>query len=153
MLFVRGGVLTFDYNDFHRHTRLTADTPLSPGAREIVLQVIRTPEGGGDASLRVDGRTVAAGAGFRACSSPSSPTSAWTSSTFSTVTDDYAAPVRLRQDPEGGDLPEILSRQAGRRRPRSGPRWPGNGAASRVVEAQNVGAASFQPLEAGQAGA
>jgi len=56
------GVLTFDYNDFHRHTRLTADGPLSPGAREIVLQVTRTAEGGGEASLQVDGRTVAAGA-------------------------------------------------------------------------------------------
>jgi arylsulfatase A-like enzyme len=102
VLFVRDGVLTFDYNDFHRHTRLNADAPLSPGAREIVLQVTRTPEGAGDASLRVDGRTVASGRIPRLLFIISS-LGMDLGRSLSPVTDDYAAPFAY-----GGTLKEVI---------------------------------------------
>lgn len=61
VLYVREGVPVFDYNDFHRHTRIVADTRLTPGRREIGLRVERTADGGADVRLTVDG--AAAGAG------------------------------------------------------------------------------------------
>ena len=60
-IYVKEGRLTFDYNEFHAHTRLTAAEPLSPGDHEIVLRVTRGGDGGGEAELSVDGATVAAG--------------------------------------------------------------------------------------------
>ena len=60
VIYVKNGRLTFDYNEFHAHTRLTAAEPLSPGDHEIILQVTRGG-GGGDAVLTVDGETAAEG--------------------------------------------------------------------------------------------
>ena len=60
-VYVKGGRLTFDYNEFHNHTRLTAEAPLAPGDHEITLKVVRSPDGGGEASLAVDGQPVADG--------------------------------------------------------------------------------------------
>jgi arylsulfatase len=59
VLYVKDGRLTFDYNDFHQHTTLAADSPLAPGARRIELKVTRV-ETAGQVELKIDGRTVAA---------------------------------------------------------------------------------------------
>jgi hypothetical protein len=80
----------------------TADAPLSPGAREIVLQVTRTAEGGGAAALRVDGRTVAAGRIPRLLFTISS-LGMDLGRSLSPVTDDYAAPFAY-----GGTLKEVI---------------------------------------------
>lgn len=61
VLYVKGGVPLFDYNDFHRHTRIAGDAPLTPGRHEIGLRVARTADGGADVSLSVDGIPVASG--------------------------------------------------------------------------------------------
>ena len=111
VLMVRGGVLVFDYNEFHRHTRLAADAPLAPGAREIVLQVTRTPEGGADASLQVDGRTVAAGKIPRLLFIISS-LGMDLGRSLSPVTDDYAAPFAY-----AGTLNDVIFEIPGRQPP------------------------------------
>ena len=61
VIYVKNGQLTFDYNEFHAHTRLTAAEPLSPGDHEIILRVTRGGDGGAEAVLSVDGVTVAEG--------------------------------------------------------------------------------------------
>jgi arylsulfatase len=60
-IYVQGGRLTFDYNEFHAHTRLAAAEPLTPGDHEIGLTVTRDGSGGADAVLSVDGAVVAQG--------------------------------------------------------------------------------------------
>jgi arylsulfatase len=111
VLFIKDGRLAFDYNDFHRHTRLTADEPLPPGAHEIVLRIIRTPAGGGQASLQVDGRTVAAGEIPRLLFVISSQGMDLGRS-LSPVTADYAAPFAY-----GGVLKEVIFEIPGRAPP------------------------------------
>jgi arylsulfatase A-like enzyme len=60
-LLVRDGRLAFDYNDFHRHTRIDAEAPLTAGPHTIVLGVKRRGDGGGDVTLQVDGQIIASG--------------------------------------------------------------------------------------------
>jgi arylsulfatase len=91
VLFIKNGRLVFDYNDFHRHTRLEAAEPLAPGDHTIVLEVVREGDGTGKASLSVDGRSVAAGAIPRLLFIISS-TGMDVGRSLSPVTDDYAAP-------------------------------------------------------------
>ncbi len=90
-LFVKEGRLVFDYNDFHRHTRLEAETLLTPGARTIVLEVRRNADGSAEADLSVDGAPVAAGKIPRLLFIISS-TGMDLGRSLSPVTDDYAAP-------------------------------------------------------------
>ena len=54
-LYVLKDRLVFDYNDFHRHTRLVSDAELAPGPHEIGLDVARTADGGGDIVLTLAG--------------------------------------------------------------------------------------------------
>ncbi len=90
-LFVKNGRLVFDYNDFHRHTRLEARTPLPPGHHQIVLEVRRNADGSAEADLSVDGEAVAAGKIPRLLFIISS-TGMDLGRSLSPVTDDYAAP-------------------------------------------------------------
>jgi arylsulfatase len=57
-IYIKDGRLTFDYNEFHHHTRAASQWALSPGSHEVSLKVLRTAEGGGDVSLSVDGQVV-----------------------------------------------------------------------------------------------
>lgn len=61
VLYLKGGVPVFDYNDFRRHTHIAGDAQLMPGRHEIGLQVDRTPDGGADVRLSVDGTPAGAG--------------------------------------------------------------------------------------------
>jgi arylsulfatase A-like enzyme len=90
-LFIKDGRLVFDYNDFHRHTRLEARTPLTPGPHTITLDVRRNGDGSAEADLRVDGEPVAAGKIPRLLFIISS-TGMDLGRSLSPVTDDYAAP-------------------------------------------------------------
>jgi Sulfatase len=90
-LFVKNGRLVFDYNDFHRHTRLEARTPLAPGEHTIALDVRRNADGSAEADLSVDGEAVAAGKIPRLLFIISS-TGMDLGRSLSPVTDDYAAP-------------------------------------------------------------
>ena len=90
-LFVKDGRLVFDYNDFHRHTRLEARTPLTPGNHTIALDVRRNGDGSAEADLSVDGEAVAAGKIPRLLFIISS-TGMDLGRSLSPVTDDYAAP-------------------------------------------------------------
>jgi arylsulfatase len=60
-LYLKEGVPVFDYNDFHRHTRVVGEAPLEPGRHEIGLRIERTPDGGADVSLTVDGHVAGTG--------------------------------------------------------------------------------------------
>jgi len=91
VLFVKDGRLVFDYNDFHRHTRLEAASRLPPGEHTIVLAVTRGADGSADASLSVDGELVAEGTIPRLLFIISS-TGMDVGRSLSPVTDDYAAP-------------------------------------------------------------
>jgi arylsulfatase len=92
VLMVKDGRLVFDYNDFHRHTRLAASERLTPGAHEIELEVVRAPESpGGVASLAVDGKEVARADIPRVLFMISS-TGMDLGRSLSPVTEDYAAP-------------------------------------------------------------
>jgi arylsulfatase len=90
-LFVKHGRLVFDYNEFHRHTRVEAATPLTPGPHRIELVVTRTADGGGDIALSVDGEAVASGHAPRLLFMMSS-TGMDLGRSLSPVTEDYAAP-------------------------------------------------------------
>ncbi|MDR3511699.1 MAG: arylsulfatase [Caulobacteraceae bacterium] len=90
VLLVKNGRLVFDYNDFHRHTRLEAETTLAPGPHEIGLSVERTGEGG-EATLLVDGQVVAQGHVPRLLFLISS-TGMDLGRSLSPVTGDYVAP-------------------------------------------------------------
>lgn len=91
VLFVKQGRLVFDYNEFHHHTRLETDTPLTPGPHEIGLGVTRTADGGGDVALSVDGQVVVSGRIPRLLFIVSS-TGMDLGRSLSPVVDDYAAP-------------------------------------------------------------
>jgi arylsulfatase A-like enzyme len=91
VLFVKDGRLVFDYNDFHRHTRLEAVSKLKPGEHTIVLAVTREADGSAEASLSVDGQFAAAGKIPRLLFLISS-TGMDVGRSLSPVTDDYAAP-------------------------------------------------------------
>ena len=91
VLMVKEGRLVFDYNDFHRHTRLEAKVPLSTGPHEIAFSATRTPDGGGDLLLKVDGETVAEAHAPRLLFMISS-TGMDLGRSLSPVTEDYAAP-------------------------------------------------------------
>jgi arylsulfatase A-like enzyme len=91
VLFVKDGRLVFDYNHFHEHTRITADTALTPGAHEIALSLARRSDGGGDIELRVDGRSVGSGLAPKLLFVISS-TGMDIGRSLSPVTADYTAP-------------------------------------------------------------
>jgi arylsulfatase len=91
VLMVKDGRVVFDYNSFHDHARLTAQTPLAPGAHEIAVQVDRRMDGGGDMTLTVDGQVVATGNVPRLLFLISS-TGMDLGRSLSPVTHDYAAP-------------------------------------------------------------
>lgn len=61
VLYVKSGHVVFDYNDFHSHTVIASDVALTPGAHQLILQVTRTQDGGGDVILTLDGRPCASG--------------------------------------------------------------------------------------------
>jgi len=60
-LYVKEGRLVFDYNHFHEHTRVAASEPLTTGAHAVQVSVERTPDGGGDIGIVVDGNVAGAG--------------------------------------------------------------------------------------------
>ncbi|MFI4975831.1 MAG: arylsulfatase [Caulobacterales bacterium] len=91
VLCVKDGRLLFDYNEFHRHTRIEAPGPLSAGPHEVGLTVLRTANGGGEISLAVDGHVAASGEVPRLLFMISS-TGMDLGRSLSPVTDDYAAP-------------------------------------------------------------
>ena len=59
VLYVKGGRLVFDYNAFHRHTRMTAADVLEAGTHKIVLKIVRGEGAGAEMVLDVDGLEVA----------------------------------------------------------------------------------------------
>jgi len=61
VLYIKDGLLRFDYNSFHDHTLVTADTPLTPGLHLVELKVIRREDGGADVTLAVDGACIGKG--------------------------------------------------------------------------------------------
>lgn len=61
VLYVKDGRVRFDYNCFHKHTHVTASTPLAPGSHKIEVQVARRADGGADVTLTVDGADIATG--------------------------------------------------------------------------------------------
>jgi arylsulfatase len=61
VLYIRNGRPHFDYNAFHDHTAVAGSAALAPGRHKIALSVTRRADGGGDISLSVDGKEVAAG--------------------------------------------------------------------------------------------
>ena len=91
VLMVKDGRLAFDYNDFHRHTRVTAPAPVTPGKHTVELKVMRAADGGGDITLTLDGAEVASGKAPRLLFMISS-TGMDLGRSLSPVTDDYAAP-------------------------------------------------------------
>lgn len=91
VLFVHNGRLVFDYNDFHQHTRMTADAPLAPGRHEVTFDVQRRDDGGGDLRLTVDGQLVAQARAPRLLFMISS-TGMDFGRSLSPVTEDYVAP-------------------------------------------------------------
>ncbi|WP_309644536.1 arylsulfatase [Phenylobacterium sp.] len=91
VLFVKDGRLAFDYNDFHHHSRVTVEAPLSPGAHEIELTVARNAEGGGDVVLSLDGAVAATGT-IRRLLFMISTIGMDLGRSLSPVVDDYAAP-------------------------------------------------------------
>ena len=91
VLMIKDGRLTFDYNDFHSHTRVAAPAPLTPGAHSVELKVDRASDGGGDFALSVDGQVVASAHAPRLLFMISS-TGMDLGRSLSPVTDDYAAP-------------------------------------------------------------
>ena len=90
-LFVKNGRLVFDYNEFHRHTRVECRDALVPGPHELVLKVVRNADGGGDVSLSIDGEQVA-GARVPRLLFMISSTGMDLGRSLSPVTDDYVAP-------------------------------------------------------------
>ena len=90
VLYVKGGRLVFDYNDFHDHTRFVADAPLGPGRREVGLKVERDGFGA-QVAMTVDGRTVASGIIQRLLFMISS-TGMDIGRSLAPVNDDYRAP-------------------------------------------------------------
>jgi arylsulfatase len=91
VLMVKDGRVVFDYNAFHRHTRLTAPTRLAPGPHRLELAVTRTPDGGADLVLTIDGEAAAQGRLQRLLFMISS-TGMDLGRSLSPVTGDYAAP-------------------------------------------------------------
>lgn len=91
VLFIKGGGLVFDYNEFHRHTRVEAESPLAPGAHTVTLRADRTAEGGADVTVSVDGAVVGKGRVPRLLFLISS-TGMDIGRSLSPVTGDYRAP-------------------------------------------------------------
>ena len=91
VLFIKNGRLTFDYNEFHHHTRIASDAELPPGPHELELKVQRTADGGGDITLMADGKTVATGHIPKLLFMISS-TGMDLGRSLSPVTEDYVAP-------------------------------------------------------------
>jgi arylsulfatase len=61
VLYVKDGRCVFDYNAFHDHTVVAAESPLAAGERRIGLAVERRPDASGQVTLSVDGEAVARG--------------------------------------------------------------------------------------------
>jgi arylsulfatase A-like enzyme len=91
VIFIRDGRVVFDYNNFHHHTRVGADRPLSPGPHVIELKVTRTADGGGDFTFAIDG-AAAGGGRIPKLLYMISTTGMDIGRSLSPVTDDYAAP-------------------------------------------------------------
>ncbi|HLK26928.1 MAG TPA: sulfatase-like hydrolase/transferase, partial [Caulobacteraceae bacterium] len=90
-LYVKEGRLVFDYNHFHDHTRLAAPEALAAGARTVTVSVDRSPDGGGDIEMQIDGRVVGAGRAPKLLYMVSS-TGMDIGRSLSPVTADYSAP-------------------------------------------------------------
>ena len=60
-LYIKSGQLCFDYNAFHDHTRIEADTPLGAGSHVVVLKVMRGADRSAEVTISVDGESVADG--------------------------------------------------------------------------------------------
>ena len=58
-LYVKGGLLHFDYNCFHAHSRAVASAALAPGEHLVTLDITRLSGGGADVALSVDAVLVA----------------------------------------------------------------------------------------------
>ena len=91
VLYVKDGRVTFDYNCFHAHTKLVADRPLEPGARQVQLVVTRGGDEAGRAELSIDGAPVGAADIPRLLFIISS-TGMDLGRSLAPVNDDYAAP-------------------------------------------------------------
>ncbi|MDF1729911.1 MULTISPECIES: arylsulfatase [unclassified Minwuia] len=90
-LYVSGGRVVFDYNCFREHSRIATETPLSPGAHEVVVQVDRNADQSATATLSVDG-TVAGTAHIPMLLRIISSTGMDFGRSNAPVTDDYLAP-------------------------------------------------------------
>ena len=121
-LFVKDGRLVFDYNEFHRHTRVEAATPLTPG--EHTHRAGRRPRRRRRRRRRP--RRRRRGGGQRPWPRllfMISSTGMDLGRSLSPVTDDYAAPVRLsRQASTRWCSTPRRCRRSARSRPRSGRR-------------------------------
>jgi len=61
VLYVKDRRVVFDYNHFHHHTRVVAAAPLAAGMHTLMVSVERTPDGGGDIEVQIDGQVAGAG--------------------------------------------------------------------------------------------
>jgi arylsulfatase len=62
VLYVKNGRCVFDYNAFHEHSNVVANTLLATGRRRIEVVIDRQPDGSANVTMLVDGQTVGSGA-------------------------------------------------------------------------------------------
>ena len=91
VVYIKEGRLTFDYNDFHHHTRLDLETPLTPGPHELKLKLARRADGGADLEAVLDGQP-AGSANIPRLLFMISSTGMDLGRSLSPVNDDYDAP-------------------------------------------------------------
>jgi arylsulfatase len=61
VLYIQNGRCAFDYNGFHDHSLVVAETALAPGRRRVEVVVERQPDASGVVSLTIDGVKAAGG--------------------------------------------------------------------------------------------
>ena len=61
VLYVHDGRLHFDYNSFHEHTLVRAESPLPAGRHRVELRLDRAQDRSANVSIAVDGESVAEG--------------------------------------------------------------------------------------------
>jgi arylsulfatase len=121
VLYIKEGRLVFDYNSFHDHTLIRAETALTPGPRQVELRVTRREDGGAEIALDVDGANVAAGEIGRLLFLLSS-TGMDLGRSLSPVNDDYTAPFAYP-----GTIRKVVFEI---------PEWPSRGEIKAVMRAE-----------------
>jgi arylsulfatase len=90
-LYLKDGMLRFDYNAFHDHSVIASSTALSAGRHTVQLRVERQRDRSADVTLAIDGDEVASGRIPRLLAMISS-TGLDLGRSLAAVTDDYKAP-------------------------------------------------------------